>query len=136
MCRPSCRPPKDSGGGIITVIALAVIAAIILGKIAPVIGSVTRVLLEIVKIGALSVSSTVILAAITWTAARITRHARKRRTIQSAKPAPVIYTEVAKPAQSAGCLACGGYGRVLRAANDGVFQPRACPECQPERLAG
>ena len=34
------------------------------------------------------------------------------------------------------CLACGGNGQVLRAHGAGYFEPRACPECQPARLAG
>ncbi len=34
------------------------------------------------------------------------------------------------------CLACGGNGEVLRSDGAGRFEPRACPECQPARLAG
>jgi hypothetical protein len=139
MCKPSCcTSSRDSGGTGIAAIAVLLVVVFIAFKIGPVVAEIGRIILDVIRIAAITLASAIVLAAMIWLTVRIARLRSRHRTspIQVHQVPTVIAGNSPPDIASANCLACGGDGHVLRASRNGSFQVRACPECQPARLAG
>jgi hypothetical protein len=134
MCRPSCC--NNSGGQEAGIAAVAVLigAALVAAKIGPIVAHIIGVVLNLIRLIALTTGLVVALAVFTWAAVVIIRWQLRRRALAAAMPALGLAADhVGGPA---GCLACGGTGTVLRALGPGRYQPGACPVCEPTQRAG
>jgi hypothetical protein len=134
MCRPSCC--NNSGGQEAGIAAVAIIigAALIAAKIGPIVAHIIAVVLNLIRLIALTTGLVVALAVFTWAAIVLTRWQLRRRALAAAMPALGLAADhVSSPA---GCLACGGTGMVLRAIGPGRYQPGECPVCEPIMRAG
>jgi hypothetical protein len=140
MCRPSCCNNSRGQGAGIAAVAVILGAAIIAAKIGPIVATIVHIALEVIRFAALTTGLVLVLAAITWAAITITRW-QLRRTAPAASPtrvvaAPAIWVSASRASRPAECLACGDSGQVLRAIDDGRYQPFACPVCEPAEWAG
>jgi hypothetical protein len=140
MCRPPCC--NDSGGhdAGLAAVALIMLAALIAAKIGPVVAKIVHVVLDVIRLVALTTGLVVALVVITWAAIAITRW-QLRRSALAAPPTrvvtmPAMRVTAAHHSRSADCLACGGTGSVLRAIGSGRYQPGECPVCEPMTRAG
>ncbi len=122
MCRPPCCNDSGSGGGLaIAAIAAVLIGAAVIDKAAPVLAQTVKIAVEVIRIGLIVTLSAATCAAITWITVRVVRWRAKRR--HSAQPAP-------------SCAECGNTGEVLWAGEGGRFELAACTGCQPAERAG
>jgi len=141
MCRPSCCDNSGGQGAGIAAVAIIIGAALIVAKIGPMVAQIVHIVLEVIRIAALTTGLVLALAVITWAAIMITRW-QLRRTASAAGQtqviaAPAIRVSASRASRPADCLACGGCGTVLKAIGDGSrYQPGACPVCQPAERAG
>jgi hypothetical protein len=140
MCRPSCCNNSGGQGAGIAAVALILGAALIVGKIGPIVAQIVHIALEMIRFAALTTGMVVALAVITWAAITIT-HWQLRRMAPAAGQtrvvaAPTIWVSANQASRPADCLACDGSGQVLRAIDGYRYQPGACPVCEPARLAG
>jgi hypothetical protein len=116
------------------------LAALIAAKVGPIVARVIGVVLEVIRLVALTTGLVVVLAAVTWAAIVITRWQRHRRELAAARTRVFTMPANRFPADqlsgTADCLACGGTGTVLRAISSGRYQPGQCPVCEPITRAG
>jgi hypothetical protein len=138
MGRPSCCKPRSQAPGIAAV-ALIIGAGIAADKIRPEVRRIVHVTIEVLRSIAVITAITITTAIAAWVIACLIRWWLGHR---DAHPGNVLQASVTA-CQPVGtdtgrrpCVACGGHGEVLRSDGAGRFEPRACPECQPARLAG
>ena len=134
MCRPSCCNNGGQGAGIAAV-ALIMLAALIAARIVRIADRIIHVVLDVIRLVALTTGLVLALAAVTWAAIVITRRQLRRRALAAARTrtvaTPIIRFPADQVSDPAGCLACGGTGTVLRAISSGRYQPGECPVCEP-----
>ncbi len=101
---------------------------------------IVHVVLDVIRLVALTTGLVVALAVITWAAIVITRWQLRRRALAAARTRvvtmPAIRVTADQASRPADCLACGGTGTVLRAIGGGRYQPGECPVCEPIQRAG
>jgi hypothetical protein len=140
MCRPPCCNQGGDQKTGIAAVALIMLAALIAAKAGPIVARVIGIVLEVIRLVALTTGLVVVLAAVTWAAITITRWQLRRKTLAAnATPMVAAFTirvPSSQPAHSADCLACGGTGTVLQAIGSGRYQPGECPVCEPIMRAG
>jgi hypothetical protein len=140
MCRPPCCNQGGSQGPGIAAVALIMLAALIAAKVGPIMAHIIHVVLDVIRLVALTTGLVVALAVLTWAAIVITRWQLRRRALAAARTrvlaTPIIRLSADHVSGPAGCLACGGTGTVLRAISSGRYQPGACPVCEPAQRAG
>ena len=138
MCRPSCCNNNGGQGAGIAAVALIMLAALFAAKTGPIVAHIIHVVLDVIRLVALTTGLVLVLAAVTWAAIVIIRWQRRRRALAAARtrvvtiPIRVSADQVSGPAD---CLACGGTGTVLRAISSGRYQPGECPVCEPVKRA-
>jgi hypothetical protein len=134
MGRPSCCKPRSQTPGVAAV-ALIIGAGLAADKIGPHVARIAHNVIDVLRTVAVTTLTIVAIVIATWAtgvvircwlARQKTRDDRKHQVVSQLRP-----TRNERP-----CLACGGHGEVLRSDGAGNFEPRACPECQPARLAG
>jgi len=140
MCRPPCCNKSDGQGAGIAAVALIMLAALIAAKIGPIVARIIHVVLDVIRLVALTTGLVLALAVLTWAAITITRWQLHRKALAAARTRvvtmPTIRFSADQASGPAGCLACGGTGTVLRAISGGRYQPGACPVCEPVQRAG
>ena len=137
MCRPSCRNSNGGQGAGIAAVALIMLAALIAAKTGPIVANIIHVVLDVIRLVALTTGLVLVLAAVAWAAIVITRWQLRRAALAAAQPRMVaIRFPADQPIGPAGCLACGGTGTVLRAIGSSRYQADACPVCEPIMRAG
>ena len=141
MCRPSCCNNTGGQETGIAAVALIIGAALVAVKIGPIVAHIIHVVLDLIRLVALTTGLVVALAVLTWTAIVLTRWQLRRRTLAAARTPvatmPTVGFAADQVSGPADCLACGGTGTVLRAINGGDrCQPGACPVCEPIQRAG
>jgi hypothetical protein len=140
MCRPPCCNDSGGQGAGIAAVALIMLAALIAAKVGPIVARIIHVVLDVIRLVALTTGLVVALAAVTGAAIVITRWQLRRRALAAARTrvlaTPIIRFSADQVRGPAGCLACGGTGTVLRAIGSGRYQPGACPVCEPAQRAG
>jgi hypothetical protein len=140
MCRPPCCNQGGGQGAGIAAVALLMLAVLIVAKIGPIVAHIIHVVLDVIRLVALTTGVVVALAVITWAAIVITRWQLRRRALAAARTRVVTMPDNRFPADQvsglADCLACGGTGTVLRAIGSGRYQPGECPVCEPVTRAG
>jgi hypothetical protein len=134
MGRPSCCKPRSQAPSVAAV-ALIIGAGLAADKIGSHVARIAHVAVDVLRtvaVTTLTIVAVVIAAWATgvvvrwWLGRQKTRDGRRHQLVSQLRP-----TRNERP-----CLACGGQGEVLRSDGAGSFEPRACPECQPARLAG
>ena len=139
MCRPSCCDKPGGQGAGIAAVALIAIGTLIVAKLGPIVARIVHVLLEVIRIAALTAAAVLAVAVAAWLAAMTMRWWLRHRGAQrQATPQPVnatIWQNVPAGDRSA-CMACGGSGTVLKAIGASRYQPGACPVCEPAEWAG
>jgi hypothetical protein len=140
MCRPSCCNNNGSQGAGTVAVALIMLATLIAAKIGPIAAHIIHVVLDVIRLAALTTGLVLVLAAVAWAAIVITRWQLRRGALAAARTRvvamPAIRFPADQPVGPAGCLACGGTGTVLRAISSGRYQPGECPVCEPVTRAG
>ena len=140
MCRPSCCNNSGGQGTGIAAIAFLIGAALVAAKIGPNVAHISHVVLDVIRLVALTTGLVVVLAVLTWAAIMITRWQLRRRALAAARTRVVTMPTVEFAADHvsglADCLACGGTGTVLQAIAAGRYQPSECPVCEPLARAG
>lgn len=140
MCRPSCCNNTGGQGAGIAAVALVVGAALAAAKIGPIVAHIIHVVLNVIRLVALTTGLVVALAVLTWTAIVLIRWQLRRRTLAAARTRvatmPTIRVSPDHLSSPADCLACGGTGTVLRAIGPSRYLPGACPVCEPITRAG
>jgi hypothetical protein len=138
MCRPSCCKPRSQAPGIAAV-ALIIGAGIAATKIRPEAHRILYVAVDVLRTSAVIIAVTAAVAMVAWVLTQAVRWWLRHRNACPAPGVPAAVTAWSPASPVTGqrpCLACGGHGEVLRCDGAGQFEPRACPECKPARLAG
>ena len=139
MCKPPCCNNSGGQGAGIAAVAFLMLAALIAAKIGPIVAHIIHVVLDVIRLVALTTGLVVALAAVTWATIVITRWQLRRRALAAARTRvvtmPAIRFSSDQVSGPADCLACGGTGMVLRAIGGDRYQPGACPVCEPVRRA-
>ena len=140
MCRPPCCNDSGGQGAGIAAVAFLMLAALIAAKIGPIVAHIIHVVLNLIRLVALTTGLVVALAMLTWTAIVLTRWQLRRRALAAAPSRVVTMPTIrVSPDQADGladCLACGGTGMVLQAITAGRYRPGECPACAPITRAG
>ena len=140
MCRPSCCNNSGGQGTGIAAVAFLLGAALVAAKIGPTVAHISNVVLDVIRLVALTTGLVLALAVLTWAAITITRWQLHRKALAASRTRvvtiPTIRSSSDQVSGPAGCLACCGTGTVLRAIGSGRYQPGACPVCEPARRAG
>ena len=140
MCRPSCCNNNGGQGAGIAAVALIMLAALFAAKTGPIVAHIIHVVLDVIRLAALTTGLVLVLAAVAWAAIVITRWQLRRGALAAARTRVVAMPAIRFPADQvsgpADCLACGGTGTVLRAISSGRYQPGECPVCEPVTRAG
>jgi hypothetical protein len=134
MCKPSCCPGKSGEGTGIMAIAVLAAGAIVVAEIGPIVARILHVVVEVLTIVTLTAASALTCIVLTWLGVRIVRwRARQQLAHQTATPKSVSATapDDIRAGTTAGCLACGDSGTVLRAINSSRYQTQPCPICEP-----
>ena len=135
MCRPPCCNDSGGQGSGIAAVALIMLAALIAAKTGPIAARIIHVVLDVLRLAALTTGLALALAAVAWAAIVITRWQLRRRALAAARTRVVAMPAIRFPAGQvsgpAGCLACGGTRAVLRAISSGRYQPGQCLVCGP-----
>ncbi len=135
MCKPSCCNNSDAGGAGLAAVVVLIVAVFLAVKVAPAIVEIGRVILDVIRIAAVSLASAVVLAAIAWLVVRLAQCVISKRR-QLSKGTSAVRSPAFVPISEQTCLACGDKGRVVRVFGNGAVAARPCPECQPAQLAG
>jgi hypothetical protein len=140
MCRPPCCNKSGGQDAGLAAVALIMLAALIAAKIGPVVAKIVHVVLDVIRLVALTTGLVLALVVITWAAIAITRWLPRRSALAASRTRVVTMSAMRVTATqrscSADCLACGGSGSVLRAIGSGRYQPGECPVCEPITRAG
>jgi hypothetical protein len=140
MCRPSCCNKNGVQGPGIAAVAVIIIAALAAAKIGPVVARIEHTVVEVIRLAALTTGLVLALAAVTWAAIAFTRWQLRRKALAGNATrviaTPIIRVRETGPGHPVDCLACGGTGTVLRALDEGRYQPGGCPVCEPIQRAG
>jgi hypothetical protein len=140
MCRPSCCKNSGSQGSSVAAVAVLIGAALAAAKIGPIMAHIIGVVLDVIRLAALTTGLVMALAVLIWAAIVITRWQLRLRALASAQAPVVTVPTVRFSAEQvsglADCLACGGTGSVLRAIGGGRYLPGECPVCEPIQRAG
>jgi hypothetical protein len=139
MCRPSCCNSNGGQGAGTAAVAIVMLAALTAARTGPIAARIIHVVLDVIRLVALTTGLVLVVAAVTWAAIVITCWQRRRRACAAARTRVVAMPAIRFPADQvsgpAGCLACGGTGTVLRAISSGRYQPGECPVCEPVKRA-
>jgi hypothetical protein len=161
MCKPNCCKPRSQAPGIAAV-ALIIGAGILAGKGRQIADRVLHEVAEVLRIAAITtgaiaaaaITTLILILLVRWwlrcrqAEGQVTAKVARAHADIAASLARVLDDETglaqiyathvqqapARPG-SPSCVACGGTGEVLRSDDTGRFEARACPECQPARLA-
>ena len=140
MCRPSCCDNSGGQEAGIAAVALLIGAALVAAKIGLIVAHIINVVLDLIRLAALTTGVVVALAVLTWVTIVVTRWQLRRRALAAARTPvvtmPTIGLAAEQVSRPADCLVCGGTGTVLRAINGGRYQPGVCPVCEPLQRAG
>jgi len=139
MCRPSCCDNSGGQGTGMAAVALILIGTLIVAKIGLIVARIVHVVLEVLRIAALTAGAVLALAVLTWLAVITVRWCLCHRVTWRhpiVQPAGATVRQNMATGDQPACLACGGTGTVLRAISDGSYQPWACPVCEPAERAG
>ena len=138
MCRPSCCNNSGGQGAGIAAVASSSVPRWSRPRSAPSWPESSHVVLEVIRIVALTTGLVVALAVITWAVVTLTRWQLRRRRSRLPRPrwSPSLLSGSAAGQRPGDCLACGGTGTVLRAIGGGRYQPGPCPVCEPAHRAG
>src|SRR5215510_11900126 len=116
MCRPPCCNKSDGQGAGIAAVAVIMVAALIAAKIGPIVARIIHVVLDVIRLVALTTGLVLALAVLTWAAIVITHWQLRRRALAAARTrvlaTPIIRFSSDLVSGPAGCLACGGTGTV------------------------
>jgi hypothetical protein len=134
MCRPSCCKPRSQASGVAAA-ALIIGAGIAVGKIRPEVHKIMHDVIDVLRTIGLTMAAIVAVTIVAWAAAQLVRWWLDCRKMRGGRVHPVA-SQLRSARNEQSCPACGGNGEVLRANSAGNFELRACPECQPARLAG
>src|SRR5262245_17214187 len=93
MCRPSCCNNSGGQGAGIAAVALILVGALIVAKIGPIVARIVHVVLEVIRIAALTAAAVLVFAVVTWLTVTTVRwwphhHGARRQAI----PHPVNAT--------------------------------------------
>jgi hypothetical protein len=138
MCRPPCCNDSGGQGAGIAAVALITGAALVAAKIGPFVANTVHVVLEVIRLVALTTGLVLALAVITWATIALTHWQLRHKALAVARTRAVTMRtwQQMGPADRPDCLACGGTGTVLRALSGGQYQPTGCPVCEPALRAG
>lgn len=139
MCRPSCCDKKGGQGAGVATVAVVIAAALIVAKLGPIVAAIVHIVVEVLRVAALTTGMVLALVVITWAAIVIGRWQHQRKTLSDRTrlaASATIRPSVHQDSRRADCLACGNTGMVLRAISGGRYQPQDCPVCEPARRAG
>ena len=140
MCRPSCCDNSGGQEAGIAAVALLIGAALVAAKIGLIVAHIINVVLDLIRLAALTTGVVVALAVLTWVTIVVTRWQLRRRALAAARTPvvtmPTIGLAAEQVSRPADCLVCGGTGTVLQAIGTGRYQPGACPVCEPIQRAG
>jgi hypothetical protein len=137
-CRPDCCKPRGQAPGI-TAAALVVIGAgIVVHKIGHTLATIAHIAIDVILLAVLTAGVISAVALVTWVAVWLVRwwlgHREARRDqVDQVTRNWMLYLRPVR--NEPACPACGGNRQVLRSDGCGGFEPRACPECNPVRLA-
>jgi hypothetical protein len=136
MCRrrSCCQHSRSQAPGVAAVV-LIIGAGLAADKIGPRVARIAHVVTGVLRTVAVMTLIIVTVAIAAWVTALVVRWWLVRRKMRPGRVHPVA-GQVKTVRNERSCLACGGMGEVLRSDGAGHFEPRACPECQPARLAG
>jgi hypothetical protein len=161
MSRPSCCKPRSQVPGVAAV-ALIIGAGVAASKIRPEAHRIEHDAAQVLRIAAVTTGAIAAVAITAWILIVLVRWRLRCRQTEGQVNAKVARARADIAANLAGvlddetglariyamhgqqtpaspsppcCVACGGAGEVLRSDGTGRFEARACPECQPARLA-
>jgi hypothetical protein len=135
MCRPSCCDKPRSQAPGVAAVALIIGAGLAADKIGPHMARIVHDVADVLRIIALTTGILVAVAIAAWITTRLVRWRLTHRSqLRQVTDTEKLRLRPVRDERS--CLACGGNGEVLRSDGAGRFELRACPECQPARLAG
>jgi hypothetical protein len=135
MCRrPSCCKPRSQVPGAAAV-ALIIGAGIVASKIRPEAHKIMHDVIDVLRTMAVTTAVIVAVTIVAWVTTQLVCWWLGHRQTQYGRGYSVD-SQRSSAGNERSCLACGGKGEVLRANRAGRYEPRACPECQPIRLAG
>ena len=137
MCRPSCCKPRSQAPGVAAVAVVIGAGIIAVHKIGHVLAQIAHDTINALLLIELTIGGIAAAAITIWAITALVRWRLRHRTAQPGQIRPAAARQAASATERAQpCLACGGNAEVLRADDAGRLTPRACPECQPARLAG
>ena len=136
MCRrrSCCQHSRSQAPGVAAVV-LIIGAGLAAGKVGPHVARIAHIVTGVVRTIAVLTLIIIAVAIAAWVTGLVVRWWLARRKMRAGRVHPVA-SQVKTARNEWTCLACGGMGEVLRSDGAGHFEPRACPECQPARLAG
>src|SRR5690242_7847165 len=85
MCRPSCCNNSGGQGTGIAAVAFLIGAALVAAKTGPIVARISNVVLDVIRLVALTTGLVVVLAVLTWAAIVITRWQLRRRALAAAR---------------------------------------------------
>jgi hypothetical protein len=138
MCRPPCCNDSGGQGSGIAAVAVIIGAALIAAKIGPIVASIVRTVLDVIRFATLTIGMVMALAVVTWATIALIRWQLRHQALAVTRPRVVSARSWKQtgPADRPDCLACGGTGTVLRAISGSQYQVSECPACEPGRRAG
>jgi hypothetical protein len=138
MCRRDCCKPRSQAPGVAAA-ALIIGAGILVGKTGHTLAKVAHDVIEVARIAALTTAILVAAIITAWMVTKLLRWWLRHREAHRDQAEQVTHNWrlYFRPVRDEPlCPACDGNGEVLRSDGSGNFEPRACPECRPARLAG
>jgi hypothetical protein len=140
MCRPPCCGPPGGQGAGIAAVAIILMTVALAAKIGPIVARVMHLVIEVIRIVALTAATVVALAVLGWLTVTVVRwwlrHRNDQRQTALRPVTAVTWDKIGQADDRAACLACGGSQRVVQAIDDTRYRARACPVCEPARRAG
>jgi hypothetical protein len=139
MCRPSCCNNSGGQGAGIAAVALIAVGTLIVAKIGPIVARIVHVVLEVIRIAALTAAAVLAVAVAAWLAVMTVRWWLRHRSAQrqaTSQPINATVWQNVPAGDQPECLACGGSRKVLQLIDGSRYQPGACPVCEPAQWAG
>jgi hypothetical protein len=136
MCRrrSCCQHSRSQAPGVAAV-ALIIGAGLAADKIGAHVARITHIVTGVVRTIAVMTLMIVAVTTAAWVTGVVVNWWMVHRQARH-RPTHSVASQRRSARDERSCLACGGMGEVLRSEGAGHFEPRACPECQPARLAG